>query len=330
MSIAAPASSGGPVAHVLSEALDALATPEIRATILSRALAVAGLDVIPESGPDVRRFVEQFFRAAVVSTLGEAAAEHVCLGLEPIVQMAEAQEAVSEVRPATPREKHSRPRAKATRDSSVPTDAPPPINTPVAPSPAHASERPTWQAESGPDMVHVKVPQASKTPDLAAMGLESSFPPLELEELPELPNERPNSEAPEFPDVAELAMETGPVGPIVVCSPLSFVAKALGKAIGTQQDVHHAASELDLADLLDATDGPVPVAVVVDCRSEAMDVGTVASILSDHDPAPLLVLWGATSAMQNEVASASDHIRCLPVPKDCDVHELAARCASAG
>jgi hypothetical protein len=61
-----------------------------------------------------------------------------------------------------------------------------------------------------------------------------------------------------------------------------------------------------------------------------MDVGTVASILSDHDPAPLLVLWGATSAMQNEVASASDHIRCLPVPKDCDVHELAARCASAG
>jgi len=189
------------------------------------------------------------------------------------------------------------------------------------------------QADVGVDtsQLNVSVPRASKAPDLGIVGIERpNLPPIDLQELPELPDERPNSEAPEFPDVAELAMEQGPVGPIVVCSPLSFVAKALGKALGTKQEVAHASTELDLVELIETSDGPSPVAVVLDCRSEAVDVATIAMIVSEREPMPLLVLWGATLDMQEEVTLVSDDIRCLPVPKDCDVHELAVRCASAG
>ncbi len=314
MSSVQPSAAGGPVAAVLNEALDAVATPEIRQTILNRALAVAGFDAIPESGDDVRRFVDQYLHMAVVSTLGEEAAEHVCSSLEPIVQMAEAQEEVSEVRPATPRD---------LRTSAIPTDAPPKDEP--------GSDRPTMQADPEPELLRVEVPKASKAPELGLVGIDApDLPPIELEDLPELPNERPNSEAPEFPDVAELAMETGPAGPVVVCSPLSFVAKALGKALSTKQEVAHTSSEMDLIEWIETNEGPTPVAVIIDCRSETMDVATIAIIVAEQDPSPLLVLWGATPEMREEVGLAAEDLRCLPVPKDCDVHELAARCAAAG
>jgi hypothetical protein len=211
------------------------------------------------------------------------------------------------------------------RDSSIPTDAPP--EEAVQPS----SDRPTMQADPEPQLLRVDVPKASKAPALGLVGIDQpNLPPIELEELPELPDGRPNSEAPEFPDVAELAMEQGPAGPVVVCSPLSFVAKALGKALGTKQAVIHTSSEMALVDMLESNDGPTPVAVIIDCRTEAMDVATIAIIVAEQDPIPLLVLWGATPAMSEEVELAADDIRCVPVPKDCDVHELAVRCASVG
>jgi hypothetical protein len=211
------------------------------------------------------------------------------------------------------------------RDSSIPTDAPPEEMAPAS------SDRPTMQADPEPELLRVNVPKASKTPDLGLVGIdEQDLPPIELEELPELPDDRPHSEAPEFPDVAELAMEQGPAGPVIVCSPLSFVAKALGNALGAKQKVAHTASEMSLVEMLESNDGPTPVAVIIDCRTEAMDVATIAIIVAEQDPVPLLVLWGATPEMREEVTLAADDLRCVPVPRDCDVHELAVRCASVG
>ncbi|MBW2461371.1 MAG: hypothetical protein JRH11_06975, partial [Deltaproteobacteria bacterium] len=65
---------------------------------------------------------------------------------------------------------------------------------------------------------------------------------------------------------------------------------------------------------------------VLDCRTAAIDVATLATIIAELTPIPLLVLWGATAEIQEEVSLASEEVRSLPVPRDCDVHELATRC----
>ena len=222
----------GRITSVLHEALDVLATPTVRDTTIQRALAVAGYDVIPESGPDVRRFVDEFLRVAVVSTLGEDAADHVCTSLEPIVRMAETQFTISEVR--------------------------------------------------------TKAPEAQETQEAPA--------------------------------------EPAPTAPIVVCSPLSFVAKALGKAIGDSAEIKHASDEIGLIDILEDDEQTAPAVVVVDCRTAAIDVATLATIIAEQTPIPLLVLWGATEEIQEEVSLAAEEVRSVPVPGDCDVHELATRC----
>jgi len=209
-----------------------LATATVRDTTIQRALAVAGYNVIPESGPDVRRFVDEFLRVAVISTLGDDAADHVCTSLEPIVRMAETQFTISEVR--------------------------------------------------------TKLPQAH-TP---------------RETLP----------APESPRA------------ILVCSPLSFVAKALGKAIGDGAEIQHASDEIGLIDILEDDQQTAPAVVVVDCRTAAIDVATLATVVAEQAPTPLLVLWGATPEIQEEVSLAAEELRSVPVPGDCDVHELATRC----
>lgn len=229
MSASLASRRNGRITSILYEALDVLATPTVRDTTIQRALAVAGYEDIPESGPDVRRFVEEFLRVAVVSTLGQDAAEHVCSSLEPIVRMAETQFTVSEVR--------------------------------------------------------TKVRVAHDAPTL---------PP--------------------------------PARPILVCSPLSFVAKALGKAIGEGTDITHASNELGLIEALEDGDSLAPDVVVVDCRTAAIDVATVATIIVEQEPMPLLVLWGATADIQEEVSLVAEEIRSIPVPGDCDVHELATRC----
>lgn len=219
----------GRITSVLYEALDVLATPTVRDTTIQRALAVAGYEVIPESGPDVRRFVDEFLRVAIVSTLGEDAADHVCTNLEPIVRMAETQFTISEVR--------------------------------------------------------TKAPKAQQAP-----------------------------------------AEPEPAGAILVCSPLSFVAKALGKAIGDGADIKHASDEMGLIDILEDDQQTPPAVVVVDCRTAAIDVATLATVVAEQNPMPLLVLWGATEEIQEEVSLAAEEVRSVPVPGDCDVHELATRC----
>ncbi len=229
MSELATSRQRGRITNVLYEALDVLATPTVRDTTIQRALAVAGYDVIPESGPDVRRFVDEFLRVAVISTLGDDAADHVCASLEPIVRMAETQFTVSEVR--------------------------------------------------------AKVPEA-----------------------PQAPAE------PESPRA------------ILVCSPLSFVAKALGKAIGDGAEVKHASDEIGLIDILEDDEQAAPAVVVLDCRTADIDVATLATVIAEQAPMPLLVLWGATEEIQEEVSLAAEEVRSVPVPGDCDVHELATRC----
>jgi CheY-like chemotaxis protein len=148
------------------------------------------------------------------------------------------------------------------------------------------------------------------------------------DELVDLGTDRPHSEAPEFPDVVELAMTPGPLGAVLFATPLSFLVGPFTKGLGGHTQVTHVADALDILDALDAH--PTLSMVVLDCRAHDLDVATIAALLAERDPTPLLVLWGATAAMVDEIALASDDLRCLAIDESAAVAELAERCLAAG
>ena len=88
MSSGAPAPTAGQMHHVIREALDAFAAPDVRERILTRALFVAGLETVPESGPALAEFVDRFLRQAMEASLDEHSAELAVQGLAPIVRLA--------------------------------------------------------------------------------------------------------------------------------------------------------------------------------------------------------------------------------------------------
>jgi hypothetical protein len=284
--------NGGRFAAVLAETLEAVASPGVRARIMDRAMAVHGARSVPETGPEVREFVEKALRAAIVSCLGEASASQVVESLEPIVQMVENEEAISEVRPVTPVERER-------------------------------SERPTAPAPDGMGPFDVRVPTLPRTPVIEAMST-APPPPLELvDDVPDLPTDRPHSEAPEIPDVIELAMEPGPLGPVVIATVDGHAADELCRALPSSALAEVVQDGLSIFERL--TSGAAVAVLLIDCRDGAIDIATAAALAADLDPPPLIVLWGATEANVDEVALASDHLRCLTLDASLDAAAVAHR-----
>ena len=81
--------SESPIARMVREAIETVATPDVRVQILHRALHMAREHEIPQSGAPLHRFVEQHLRSAMVFYLGNEATEAVMQNLEPMVSYAE-------------------------------------------------------------------------------------------------------------------------------------------------------------------------------------------------------------------------------------------------
>ncbi len=75
--------------RVVREAIETVATPEVRLQILHRALHMAREHQIPQSGEPLRSFVRKHLRTAMSFYLGEDATEAVMQNLEPMVALAE-------------------------------------------------------------------------------------------------------------------------------------------------------------------------------------------------------------------------------------------------
>ncbi len=78
-----------PIARMVREAIETVATPEVRLQILHRALHMAREHEIPQSGATLQRFVDKHLRTAMTFYLGNEAAEAVMQNLEPMVSYAE-------------------------------------------------------------------------------------------------------------------------------------------------------------------------------------------------------------------------------------------------
>ncbi len=78
----------GPLARLLHEALDRVANPDARDSVLYMALADGGLTVVPEDPSTFRRFALGPLRRAMHLTLGDEFADAVLSDLTPIIERA--------------------------------------------------------------------------------------------------------------------------------------------------------------------------------------------------------------------------------------------------
>jgi len=74
---------------MVREAIETVATPEVRLQILHRALHMAREHEIPRSGSALHRFVDKHLRTAMAFYVGSEATEAVMQNLEPMVTYAE-------------------------------------------------------------------------------------------------------------------------------------------------------------------------------------------------------------------------------------------------
>ena len=78
-----------PIARMVREAVETVATPEVRVQILHRALHMAREHEIPASGEPLRRFADKHLRTAMAFYLGNAASEAVMQNLAPMLTLAD-------------------------------------------------------------------------------------------------------------------------------------------------------------------------------------------------------------------------------------------------
>lgn len=78
-----------PIARMVRESIETVATPDVRVQILHRALHMAREHEIPQAGPSLHRFVDKHLRTAMAFYLGNEATDAVMQNLEPMVSYAE-------------------------------------------------------------------------------------------------------------------------------------------------------------------------------------------------------------------------------------------------
>ena len=81
--------SESPIARMVREAIETVATPEVRLQILHRALHMAREHEIPQSGSALHQFVDKHLRTAMAFYVGGEATDAVMQNLEPMVSYAE-------------------------------------------------------------------------------------------------------------------------------------------------------------------------------------------------------------------------------------------------
>ena len=78
-----------PIARMVREAIETVATPEVRVQILHRALHIAREHEIPASGEPLRRFADKHLRTAMTFYLGNEASDAVMQNLAPMLTLAD-------------------------------------------------------------------------------------------------------------------------------------------------------------------------------------------------------------------------------------------------
>ncbi|TNF63101.1 MAG: hypothetical protein EP303_03110 [Deltaproteobacteria bacterium] len=127
-----------PIARMVREAIETVATPEVRVQILHRALHMAREHEIPTTGEPLHRFVNKHLRTAMAFYLGNEASDAVMQNLEPMLTLAER---ISSQPPRRSRSDETRKLNRDRQHSGVTRKDPP------APPETDTSKYPTMQPQ---------------------------------------------------------------------------------------------------------------------------------------------------------------------------------------
>ena len=78
-----------PIARIVREAIEAVATPEVRQQIMHRALQLADEHEVPTAGAALRDFVDRHLRDSSAFYLGDEAADAIMEQVEPLISLVE-------------------------------------------------------------------------------------------------------------------------------------------------------------------------------------------------------------------------------------------------
>lgn len=308
----------GMMSHAVREAIDAMASPEVRDHVLTTALSAAGEVEVPEAGDRLRRFVTNYLGPSLRDRLGYDVAEAILDSLEPIV--ARASDEISAVRAAA---------APSQRPSGT---------KPQFPIPPHAP------ADAG-DRATPVVP--SKSEDMLTLDPDDDWPELTIESPrsrsePRVPAPRTHSsgkvrkpepfEANDVEPVAARVTMPAPDAPREL--PVVLIASANRTRIGELEGLLAARAgvtgvhdPIGLLDALQASAERHPV-LIVDCRNPCVRATTIAAMAPDLPSGTTVVLWGADETIDAELddvePASRDWIRCTAEATASDVVSLCA------
>ena len=247
----------GLVARAVREALGTLVSPELSGQLVARALKASRLDVIPESGTAVERWVEGPLRREIELSVGDDAAELVAAQLAPIIAHA----------------------------SGSAVRAQPKTEPPRASESDFASEEPTGVVAAVP-------PRAGGREELVRTARLKLSP----EQLAQL-RQPPPAETDEGHTTRPMALDaptstTRALPRVLAASADQGALAALRQALPDGATV---VPVTDLVGLLDALDAPglVEPVLLVDCRRPTVHVTSVLAIGEDLPRGTTVVLWGA-------------------------------------
>lgn len=290
------------MASAIHEALDAFAAPDVRNQILTRALFVAGLEGIPETGPMLREFVDRFLRQAIETSLDAHSAELAVLGLDPIVRLAEMHDTPTKEPP------EKRNEADDVDPWDAPIDLPPAVGDeadwrsfdPAAEAAAAAKafdEAPTHELPKLSALSDLPLPGGS---DWDIEGRGSSNWDVVIDEAIDDVTTGTSSMLPHA-DVANDADEaTSAPRAILFASRDPLVLQEFDQSVGQHATVMSAADPLALLEVVQGPE-PRPDVLVFDCESPSIQPATLAALAADFPVGAAILLWRPDPSLAEEL-----------------------------
>lgn len=286
---------GGLVSRTVREALGTLVSPQVAGQLIGRALAVAGLEQVPETGRAVADWIGGALRREIESTVGDDAAELVAAQLAPIV-----------ARAAT----GSQPQIEASGRHPVPIPTPPSSHRT-----AFGSDKPTGV---------VNAPQQLRAGELLNTA-RIQLSPRELATL-RAQEDGGYTARPHSPEQLAVSM---PRRRVLTASSARDAVDALQRYLGDAAQVEQV---LDLVGLLDALEEPnvVEPIVLLDCQRPTVHATSIAAIGEDLPRGTTIMLWGASESTWRELdrdrerAPGCRWVRCSQEATTDDVGSLCA------
>jgi hypothetical protein len=331
------------LSHAVRETLDAVVSPSVRDALLNEALANARAAELPREPDEFKEFLDGPLRKALVKALGTELGDSVAVELERLAEVASSRRGL----PPQRRTRSGQLRGASAAPRRRPTPSPraewpsshlPPRSTlksaaarpasPVSPTartlrpPGRETQTPTAAPPPAPKSVDPKLLPYTPTLPAAKKPLSSRVPPSSAD--------LPRGTASRLGMAGARADTEPPSGlPLVLVATRELsLARKLSQWVDPRASVQRVTA---LGSLLRQVEdaGNARIVIVVDCNSPSVRAKSLAAVVEELSPWVQVVLWGASPAIEREIALISPLTsEWLIVGNETTAKDLALRCAA--